>query len=233
MSSSPNKNYLRYVILGRFLPFFLFSLFAVIHLALFLSEIKIYSQQGFSTREQLDLVNRLVAMAFPAMVAGIYVFRKPANSGTYTPFSFLISIYASFVLLALKPLGSFFQISEEQGVTEVRQLLAILTFILGGMLVAYSIFYLRQNFSIVPEARELVSTGPYGFVRHPVYLGEILASFGFLLSVFTVFYILIVLSFISAQVIRMNMEEALLAKSIPEYELYKQKVKYRIFPGIY
>lgn len=36
---------------------------------------------------------------------------------------------------------------------------------------AWAILHLRSNFSILPEARALVTTGPYAWVRHPLYLG--------------------------------------------------------------
>jgi len=41
---------------------------------------------------------------------------------------------------------------------------------------AWSIWSLRRSFSITVEAGELVMHGPYRWVRHPVYLGEILAA---------------------------------------------------------
>lgn len=36
---------------------------------------------------------------------------------------------------------------------------------------AWSIFSLKRNFSVLPEARALAKKGPYRFVRHPMYLG--------------------------------------------------------------
>ena len=47
---------------------------------------------------------------------------------------------------------------------------------LSSALTAWGIWTLRRSFSITVEARDLVTEGPYRWVRHPVYLGEVLSA---------------------------------------------------------
>jgi len=46
----------------------------------------------------------------------------------------------------------------------------------SSALTAWGIWTLRRSFSITVEARDLVTEGPYRWVRHPVYLGEVLSA---------------------------------------------------------
>ena len=47
---------------------------------------------------------------------------------------------------------------------------------LSSALTVWGIWTLRRSFSITVEARDLVTEGPYRWVRHPVYLGEVLSA---------------------------------------------------------
>lgn len=48
----------------------------------------------------------------------------------------------------------------------------------GAGLVVYALFWLRRSFSVTPQARRVVQTGPYAWVRHPMYVGNILSIMG-------------------------------------------------------
>ena len=87
-----------------------------------------------------------------------------------------------------------------------------------GILVAiYGLLYLRRNFSVFVEVREVVLTGPYRFVRHPLYIGEILMVAGIVLSSPSVFRIAIFVALVLFQIWRAKMEESHLAAASPEY----------------
>jgi protein-S-isoprenylcysteine O-methyltransferase Ste14 len=116
--------------------------------------------------------------------------------------------------------------------------LVSLLFMLGGEGFAiYSISWLGRSFSIMPEARCLVTGGPYAIVRHPLYLGEQIALFGVLLQyaspakVAILAVALFALQF-TFQLVRMGNEEQVLSTAYPEYAFYKMRTA-RILPGIY
>src|SRR4030095_14292923 len=50
--------------------------------------------------------------------------------------------------------------------------------VLGSILILWGLISLRKSFSIMAEAREFIRHGPYRWIRHPVYLGESLATLG-------------------------------------------------------
>src|SRR5947208_5675962 len=99
---------------------------------------------------------------------------------------------------------------------------------------AYSVWglaYLRRSFSIIPEARRLVTGGPYGLSRHPVYLGEIATAIGVNVATAGWPAALAVVYFIGAELLRMRWEERILSQTFPsEYPAYAASVP-RFFPN--
>ena len=92
--------------------------------------------------------------------------------------------------------------------------------------------HLGRSFSLMAEARRLVTTGPYSIVRHPLYLFEEIASLGILLQFFSVYTALIFVLHILIQLQRMKNEETVLEKAFPEYQLYKARTA-RVIPKLY
>ena len=78
-----------------------------------------------------------------------------------------------------------------------------------------AIFHLGRSFSIVPQARNLVRTGPYAVVRNPLYLAEEIAILGALLQYYSAVTLLLFLAHGVLQVGRIFYEENLLRRSFP------------------
>ena len=93
---------------------------------------------------------------------------------------------------------------------------------------AYSVWglaYLRRSFSIIPEARRLVTGGPYGWSRHPVYLGEITTAIGINLATAGWPGALALVYFLICQFLRMRWEEGVLTRAFPDdYPAYARRV---------
>jgi protein-S-isoprenylcysteine O-methyltransferase Ste14 len=79
---------------------------------------------------------------------------------------------------------------------------------------------LGRCFGLLPEARGLVTHGPYRLVRHPVYLGEFGAVAGLLLASPTARNAIVASGFAAAQAVRMRLEERALTNEFPEYAAY-------------
>jgi protein-S-isoprenylcysteine O-methyltransferase Ste14 len=104
-----------------------------------------------------------------------------------------------------------------------RKIAATSCLFLGNAIGVWALVYLRRSFSIMAEVRELVARGPYRFVRHPMYLGQILSTGGLLLLAPSWPSALLYAVFVAAQLARAGFEEAKLALSLPEYEAYRKR----------
>ncbi len=76
-------------------------------------------------------------------------------------------------------------------------------------------------------------TGPYRFVRHPGYAGNILPLFGIVLALGSVWTLIPAAVATIIAVIRIVLEDQTLQEELPGYRDYTQRVRYRLIPGIY
>ena len=76
-------------------------------------------------------------------------------------------------------------------------------------------------------------SGPYQFVRHPGYAGNILALFGIVFALGSLWTLIPVAAASIIAVIRTVLEDQALQEELPGYRDYAQRVRYRLIPGIY
>lgn len=100
--------------------------------------------------------------------------------------------------------------------------LKLLTAVFAWMTLAtffttWGMWTLRRSFSITVEARSLVVSGPYRLVRHPVYLGEMLAAASVVVWRWSLINIAILALFITVQMLRAGWEESKLQRTFPAY----------------
>ena len=81
--------------------------------------------------------------------------------------------------------------------------------------------------------QQVISTGVYSFVRHPLYLGVLLMLFGAPLLLGSIFGEIIGLIAVVVLVGRIIGEEKMLVNELEGYEDYKKKVKYRLIPFVW
>ena len=104
--------------------------------------------------------------------------------------------------------------------------------IAGNALSFLVLLRLGRSFSIMPEARSLITTGPYAVVRHPLYLVEELAIVGLLIQFASPFALGLGIAHLVLQYMRTEYEEQVLSESFPDYGAYRAKVRWRFIPGL-
>jgi protein-S-isoprenylcysteine O-methyltransferase Ste14 len=116
--------------------------------------------------------------------------------------------------------------------------------ILGGALLVGSFFLFFRSYTdntfLSPLVRiqedrmqRVVSTGVYGFVRHPMYLGAILMFFGAPLLLGSLYGILAGFGLTILLMARIRGEEAMLTRELEGYRVYTQNFRYRLFPYLW
>jgi protein-S-isoprenylcysteine O-methyltransferase Ste14 len=83
------------------------------------------------------------------------------------------------------------------------------------------------------EGQTVISTGLYGIVRHPMYLGTLILSLGAPLALGSYWGLLIVLLVFPVLVLRIGDEEKMLVGELEGYEDYRHKVRFRLIPAIW
>lgn len=85
----------------------------------------------------------------------------------------------------------------------------------------------------VEEGQQVITSGPYALVRHPMYLAMILMMTATPLALGSYWAMLPSILFILLLAARAKNEEELLQKELKGYSEYMQKTRHRLFPGIW
>jgi len=102
----------------------------------------------------------------------------------------------------------------------------------GLAVMGASLAVLSRSIGVVAANRGIKTRGPYAWVRHPLYAGEILFFLAFLAGNFTRPNALLICLLILAQITRAHQEEAILGRD-DKYAAYRTAVAYRLIPGVF
>jgi protein-S-isoprenylcysteine O-methyltransferase Ste14 len=114
----------------------------------------------------------------------------------------------------------------------------------GRILLLISFIFFYRSFSdntfLSPLVRiqkerkqQVISTGVYGIVRHPMYLGALLLFIGAPMMLASVYGLILGLINAGILIMRIIGEEKMLINELDGYEEYTRKVKYRLIPFIW
>ena len=85
----------------------------------------------------------------------------------------------------------------------------------------------------IADDQKVVSTGPYAWVRHPMYTGALIMLLGMPVALGSWWGVAVLLAMLPAFVWRVFDEERLLTENLPGYAEYRQKVRFRLIPGVW
>src|SRR5690348_12067852 len=206
--------YWRDLLLGRLVPSLFFSLFLARQLILLWSAFHGVRQPS----DLLFVVQQLLALSYFTMLVVLYAVRLPQRGTDHRVAVVFIAFSGTFAAIGASFLPGG---TRRDGLVLIADLIAT-----AGL--AYSVWglaYLRRSFSIIPEARRLVTGGPYGLSRHPVYLGEVATAIGVNLATAGPLSALAIAYFIACELMRIRWEERILAKAFPsDYPEYARRV---------
>ncbi len=205
------------IVFGRTVPAVVFSVFLVDKLMLTRDSLVALAGAHGQPTDYLAPSTQVLGLGYFGLLVVLYVTRLPKRAGDTRPATVFVAFFGSFSILLAgllpgHPARSFLQLPA-----------ALLE--LAGMLYAvWALVYLRRSFSILPEARRLVTGGPYSISRHPLYLGEAVAGIGVTLPTIGVPGAFLVAAFLAAQFLRIRYEERVLERQFPEYGEYGRRV---------
>ncbi|MEO5806642.1 isoprenylcysteine carboxylmethyltransferase family protein [Devosia sp.] len=177
-------------------------------------------------QKQLWMFSQLVVLLFLLTMVSITIFRlRPvkAAQGIEPRITALAGTYLLGVL-ALVP--------EAAKLPPVFTVVATVLTIVGFGLSIYVVRWLGRSFSIMAEARRLVTQGPYAIVRHPLYLTEEIGVIAVVLLNFSPLSVLVLAIQWALQLRRMHNEEKVLGAAFPEYAAYAAATP-RVIPRLF
>jgi protein-S-isoprenylcysteine O-methyltransferase Ste14 len=202
--------YLGLAILGRggFAAFFSHAALIALAIVLFaLSGVALFSRGNLSPGEREDRGNRWVLAAFGLI--GLLLAYVPA----YTDRTDFWTLDGDAV-----------------------RWLGVVLFAVGGALRIWPVFVLGRRFSglvAIQPGHTLVTSGIYGVIRHPSYLGLLVGSLGWALAFRSALGVLLTALLIPPLLARIGAEERLLRSQFgDEYDAYRSRTS-RLIPGIY
>lgn len=159
---------------------------------------------------------RLMTVSFYALLVVVFLRRSPAVATSPSRRAAAAAMLATYLPFSLGFLAS--------GTPPLAVLLAANTLLLLGL--GFSLWSLRsldRCFSIIAQARAVVSRGPYRVVRHPLYTGELTAALGVVLLTPGWAAFAIWCALCGLQAYRAHHEEAILLATLPEYADYQRQ----------
>lgn len=102
----------------------------------------------------------------------------------------------------------------------------------GTSVVIASLYSLRKSFGVLPAVRTIIDSGIYKYVRHPMYLGELVQIVGILLMHVNAVSVLGVCVAVPLYLWRIHLEEVKLSTQ-RAYRRYSSRVNYRLVPYLW
>jgi protein-S-isoprenylcysteine O-methyltransferase Ste14 len=173
----------------------------------------------------LRWVGTLLTAAFYLLVIWCYLRRGPASATTSSVTARVAAVVATWIPFVIPWLHGPPPGAVWQGVSDVL-LLA------GTAWAIWSLRSLGRNLSVIAQARDVADRGPYRWIRHPLYAGELVSTLGLAVAAHSLAAISVWLGLCALQAYRALREEQLLLAALPGYGAYRGRTA-ALLPGIF
>lgn len=195
---------------GRIVAIVVFSL-------LVLANVLVLLQAPSLGESASAILSRILTIAFLVLLVVAYVRRSKATATDHHPLAWSAGLAAYGAPFLLPVVGGN---RSQEG---TRGLIASGVLIVGIAFMLWALKNLSTNISVVPQAREVVTTGPYAWVRHPLYAAELINTGGVCLAFHGIWPWVVLAGLAGLQYFRARREEALLAATLPGYDEYRER----------
>ena len=190
----------------------------------------------------------VIALAFDALVLYSLLVRREAKErpkGFWENVFPLLTVFVpvlGFALMFIPEVRAYLPPYPEWFLRRVAELTPAFPFymnmaglaigLFGALFSIWAIRHLRASFGLRTAVRELVTTGPYSRIRHPLYFGEIIHIFGVAILAATPAALYLFVVAVILQVIRAKIEERKFLATVPEYAQFQRSTGF-LWPRLF
>ena len=173
----------------------------------------------------LKILSMVCTLIFLSTLVIMFAVRRVPigrSQGLYPRFAALAGTFSTVGIVWLEP----------QELSTLLYLISLLLIIGGTVLSLSAVFVLGRSISLMPEVRRLITSGPYAVIRHPLYVGEMIAAAGLAIQFLMPWALALFGLTCVLQFERVRSEERLLLQAFPRYRDYMANTA-RFLPGVY
>ena len=180
-----------------------------------------------------------------AMVPTVYIalgypdaFQRRLKSGPFAETRLAQRLINVGIMLSVIAVGVISALDHRFGWSTVPTSVVVVgnVLVMVGILVS-ELVIIQNNYAAatitVEEGQPVVSTGLYGVVRHPMYVGALIMMVGTPLALASYWGLLTLIPGVLVFVARVTDEEKALREELDGYDEYTEKVHYRLVPGVW
>jgi len=193
---------------------------------IFVADFSALTHRGISGGEGvLRSFGAILVLLFYAVMIWCYLRRGPAVVTSDSATAHVAAIAATWLPFALPFLHAAPPGAAGQAVSGVL-------LVCGMSWSVWSLRSLGRNVSVLAQVRDVADQGPYRWVRHPLYTGEIVSSLGVAIAMNSLTALALWLVLCALQGYRALREEEVLLQALPAYRSYRRRTA-ALLPGVF
>jgi protein-S-isoprenylcysteine O-methyltransferase Ste14 len=173
----------------------------------------------------LSAISKICSLAFLTVLIVTFAARRPPKRRAHGFYPRFVAVVGTWLTVGIVQLP-------RQQISAELYFVSLILLIAGTAFSVYSAIALARSISILPEARRLVTRGPYSLVRHPLYVGEFVATTGLAIQFLMPWALMLLGLHCFFQFERMRNEEQVLIRAFENYREYMSRTA-RLLPGLY